>query len=175
MSADRTMKPLLLNLRQRITRLERIAGRRTQSGTRTFALKSQLDAWTTAIDGTHAWVTSEGREYVRAGGAWDVAYEKASITNLTRKTGVNGTVQATRTGNVVEIAVNISRATAFGAGHFAIADIPTDLNPSGRRAGRAWYASGTYLDLVAVAGTVYIAQETSSPANSAQGSLVYMI
>nr|WP_251364624.1 MULTISPECIES: hypothetical protein [unclassified Leucobacter] len=34
-----------------------------------FALKSQLEAWA-AIDGTHAWVESEKREYVRAGGKW---------------------------------------------------------------------------------------------------------
>lgn len=45
-----------------------ITARTTNPGN-SFALKSQLDAWT-ASDGTHAWVTSEGREYVRAGGAW---------------------------------------------------------------------------------------------------------
>lgn len=140
----------------------------------TFEFRSQLDAWA-PIDGTHAWVTSEGREYVRAGGQWKVAFETPDITNLTRSAGVNGTVQATRIGNTVEIAVNVSRTSAFGIGHFAIATIPASLNPSGRRAGRAWYSGGTYMDLVAVAGTVYIAQDTSTPANTAQGSLVYMI
>ncbi|MHA3724313.1 hypothetical protein ACXR2T_10580 [Leucobacter sp. HY1910] len=43
-------------------------GART-SGANTFALKSQLEAWA-APDGTHAWVTSENREYVRRAGAW---------------------------------------------------------------------------------------------------------
>lgn len=34
-----------------------------------FSLKSQLDSYP-AADGTHAWVTSEDREYVRRSGKW---------------------------------------------------------------------------------------------------------
>lgn len=55
-----------------------------------FALKSQLNAWS-PIDGTRAWVTSEGREYVRAGGKWKVGVDVIANTDwlmCTRAAGV---------------------------------------------------------------------------------------
>lgn len=75
----RNIPDALNDLFKRVALLERRLSRRGQAGPRAFALKSQLNAWS-PINGTHAWVTAENREYVRISGAWIVAEQHRSQT-----------------------------------------------------------------------------------------------
>lgn len=82
----------------------------------TFALKSQLDAWA-PIDGTHAWVTSEGREYVRAGGVWRALADVAKDTDWANVTvaGATGTCQWRRLAGIIYLQFDVTFTTAVAA------------------------------------------------------------
>lgn len=100
----------------------------------TFALKSQLDAWT-PIDGTHAWVTSEEREYVRAGGQWAVSYEDTGWSNVTVP-GAAGYLRWKRLSGVIFVEYDIDFTTTITAGSLRanFVYLPAEARPGAAQA-----------------------------------------
>lgn len=87
---------------------------RTTNPGNSFISKTLLNAWN-ATDGTHAWVTSEDREYVRAGGLWRVAWEDTDWINLSL-TGATGPCQYKIKNGELTLQADITLTTALGVG-----------------------------------------------------------
>ncbi|WP_198008465.1 hypothetical protein [Leucobacter salsicius] len=147
----------------------------------TFALKSQLDAWA-PIDGTHAWVTSEGREYVRSSGRWcllpDASKDTVGLVPLpgTPATGITAETQAeyeVRSGWVV-LRFYVFGDIAESAAQDVWSGVPTQLRPPTNRFAAAWLAGG-YVGTAFVRsnGTVAVANRSGATRTSSQFTIVY--